>query len=82
MADKIDHIRDSFPDKRHIIDYLLSVDPEFLSLCEDHDACVYALRYWSESSSPEAQTRHDEYRILIQELREEIATVINEVGMK
>lgn len=79
MMGKDHHVRILFPDKHHIVDYLLSVDPEFSSLCEDLDTCAFALRYWSESSLPEANTRLNEYRILIHELKEEIAAFINEI---
>ena len=54
------------------IDRLLKKDPEFQSLCEDHDACVKALRYWIRSKEPEAETRADEYRSLVQALQKEI----------
>ena len=50
----------------------MAKDPEFLNLCEDHDACVDALRYWAKSEKPEAETRVDEYRTLVRELRQEI----------
>ena len=66
------HIRERFPDKKHSIDLLMAKDPEFLNLCEDHDACVDALRYWAKSEKPEAETRVDEYRTLVRELRQEI----------
>ncbi len=54
------------------LDLRLKEDPEFQSLCEDHDACVSALRYWIRSKEPEAEDRATEYRTLIQELEEEI----------
>ena len=70
------HIRERFPDKKHSIDLLMANDPEFLDLCEDHDACVDALRYWAKSEKSEAETRVDEYRTLVQELQEEIAQAL------
>jgi uncharacterized protein YdcH (DUF465 family) len=70
------HIRERFPDKTHAIDLLVAKDPEFLNLCEDHDACVDALRYWAKSEKPEAETRIDEYRALVRELQEEIAQAL------
>ena len=51
-------------------------DPEFLTLCEDIDACVKALRYWDDSKEPEAEARVIEYRTLVRELQEEIAQAI------
>ena len=72
VKDKAHHIRERFPHMHQDIDLLLKNDPEFQSLCEDHDACVNALQYWSKSKEPEAETRADEYRTLIQELKDEI----------
>jgi len=72
MNDKAHHIRERFPDKKHSIDLLMTKDPEFLTLCEDYDVCVDALRYWAKSKEPEAKTRVNEYHALIQELEDEI----------
>ena len=76
MNDKARHIRERFPDKKHSIDLLMAEDPEFLDLCEDHDACVDALRYWAKSKEPEAETRVNEYRTLVRELQEEITQAL------
>ena len=76
MNDKARHIRERYTDKKHVIESLMSKDPEFHDLCEDHDACVDALRYWSASKAAEAETRVNEYRTLIQELLNEIAQVL------
>ena len=76
MNEKTHHIRERFPDKSHIIDLLMAEDSEFLTLCEDYDVCVYALRYWAKSKAPEAETRVNEYRTLIEELEEEITQVL------
>ena len=54
----------------------MAEDPEFLTLCEDHDACVDALRFWTKSKAPEAETRVHEYRTLVRDLQEEIAQAI------
>jgi uncharacterized protein YdcH (DUF465 family) len=70
------HIRERFPEKKHNIDLLVAKDPEFFDLCEDHDACVDALRYWAKSEKPEAETRIDEYRTLVRELQDEIAQAL------
>ncbi len=50
----------------------MAKDPEFLALCEDHDVCVEALRYWAQSNAPESEHRVLEYHALIKELEEEI----------
>ncbi len=70
------HIRERFPDKKHTIDFLMAKDPVFLELCEDHDACVDALRYWAKSKQPEAETRVNEYHILVRELQQEITQAL------
>jgi Na+/phosphate symporter len=72
VDDKTRHIREQFSDKKPSIDLLMAEDPEFLALCEDYDACVNALRYWAESKDPEAETRVNEYRVLVRDLEEEI----------
>ena len=82
MNDKGRHIRERFPDKKHSIDLRMAEDPEFLTLCEDHDACVDALRYWADSKEPEANTRVDEYRTLVRELQEEITQVLEALEPK
>ena len=76
VNDKTRHIRERFPDKSHSIDLLMAKDCEFLALIEDHDACVNALRYWTQSKAPEAETRVNDYRTLIEELEEEITQVL------
>ena len=82
MNDKGRHIRERFPDKKHSIDLRIAEDPEFLALCEDYDACVNALQYWDKSKEPEANTRVDEYRSLVQELGEEINQALTRINRK
>jgi hypothetical protein len=72
VKDQTHHIQERFPDKKHSIDLLMTGDPDFFTLCEDYDACVNALRYWTKSIEPEAKTRVNEYRALVRELEEEI----------
>jgi hypothetical protein len=67
------HIRERFPDKKRQIDILLSRSSEFLTLSEDYDICVTALRYWAGSTAPEAETRVIEYHALIKKLEGEIS---------
>jgi hypothetical protein len=82
VSDKAHHIRERFPDQKHAIDLLILEDPEFLTLCEDHDACVDALRYWAKSQAPEANSRVSEYDTLVQELEEEISQVLTRINRK
>lgn len=72
MNDMMYHIRKRFPEKSETIDFLMVEDPEFRTMCEDYDDCVNACRYWSHSKEPDAETRINEYRTLIQELENEI----------
>ena len=65
-------IRERFPDKIQIIDQLMAEDPEFRDTCEDYDVCVNALRYWSNSTEPEAEIRVNEYRNLAQQIEDEV----------
>ena len=76
MIKKAVHIRDRFPDKKNAIDLLMAQDPEFHTMCEDYDACVNALRYWTESKEPDAKTMVNEYRALVRELQEEISQAL------
>ena len=66
------HIRERFIDKKYSIEQLMAKDPEFRSLCDDYDACINAIQYWSQSNEPEAATMIDEFRNIAQELEEEI----------
>ena len=79
MNDKARHIRERFPEKKHAIDLLMAENPEFIDLCEDHDACVDALRYWANSKSLEAETRVIEYHTLIEQLEEEIFQYLHSI---
>ena len=54
----------------------MAQDPEFLTLCEDHDDCVDAMRYWTQSKAPEAETKVNEYRDLVQELEKEVTEAL------
>ena len=80
MNDKARHIRERFPDKKHSLNLLMAEDSEFLAMCEDYDACVNALRYWTESKEPEAKTRVNEYRALVRDLEEEIAQALTRIN--
>ena len=76
MSDNTRHIQERFPEKSHIIELLMDKDPEFFTLCEDYNACVDALAYWANSKAPKAKIRVEEYRIIIEELEEEIAQIL------
>jgi hypothetical protein len=69
-------ILERFPEKIQALTLLMAEDPEFLSVCEDYDACIEALRYWARSDAPEAAARINEYNTLVRELEEEIIGVV------
>ena len=50
----------------------MAIDSEFLSLCDDYDACINALQYWTKSKEPEAENMIDEFRNIVRELEEEV----------
>ena len=79
MHNKSQYILGRFPDKSHTLALLMAEDPEFLALCEDYDACIEALWYWSQSKEPEAETRVNEYHTLVRELEEEITQILAEL---
>ena len=79
MNDITCRIRERFPDKKHRIDLLLAEDAEFISLSEDYNTCVNALRYWAGSKATEAETRVIEYHTLIKELEEEISQYLSRI---
>ena len=66
------HIRKRFSDQKFSIDQLMAIDSEFLSLCDDYDACINALQYWTKSKEPEAESMIDEFRNIVRELEEEV----------
>ena len=66
------HILEKFPEKSQAIAHLLEEDSEFLAMCEDYDVCIVALQHWEQSKEPEAKTRVNEYRELIEKLEEEV----------
>jgi len=77
MNDKMYHICKRFPEKRETIALLILEDPEFRAMCEDYEDCFQACRYWGLSEEPEAETRVQEYRTIIEELENEIVEALN-----
>ena len=76
MNVKLDKVYERFPGKKHYIEHLTQEDPDFLSLCDDYVACVDALAYWNQSTSPEAGVRIEEYQTLVRELGLEIKQAV------
>ena len=80
MNEIIHYILERLPEKSHLIHLRMEKDPDFATLCEDYNDCVNALRYWSRSKTPEAETRVGEYRIIIREIEEEICQELAATG--
>ncbi len=72
MGDITHHIRERFPDQSDAIAILTAEDSEFYTICEDYGECIKAYSHWIRSNEPEAETRVNEYRNLIQALEAEI----------
>lgn len=66
------HTQRRFTVEKKLLLYLMQANAEFLTVCEDYDACVNALEYWSHHNAPHARERADEYRTLTKELEKEI----------
>ena len=78
MCCKHSAILDRFPEKSEIIISLMARNAEFLGMCEDLEACMNALRYWSQSNEPNAENRIREYCDLVRQLEEEILQAVAE----
>jgi hypothetical protein len=65
-------VMDRFPERREVLKRLFESNQSFQSLCGDYEDCLTALRYWRESSLPEALGFRNEFSALLSELEEEI----------
>jgi len=61
-----------FPENREAVRRLFESNQSFQSLCDEYEACLTALRYWRDSSLPEAFDFRNEFSSLLGELEEEI----------
>ena len=73
---KTHYILERFPDSRDVLTLLLATDPNFLTMCEEYDACIQAKGYWARSNKPEAEARVHEYNTLVEELEKEIVEAL------
>ena len=69
-----------FPKHQEKIKRLFKRNETFQTLCEDYRQCFEALKYWKQSASEEAPDRREEYRMLLQDLAEEILRNVNELN--
>lgn len=72
----LDVLDERFPGQGVILRRLLERDHELRGLCEDLAVSVAAMRRWRLSGVPNAQIRAEEYRLLADELTQEIATFL------
>ena len=77
MVDKLHHFLERFPGKREAIRLLMAENAEFRALCEDYGDCIRARQFWSQSTASEAETRVNEYRTLVEELKKEILEALS-----
>ncbi len=61
-----------FPESRELLGQLFESSQSFQSLCDEYETCLAALRYWRESSLPEAPEFRNEFSSLLSELEQEI----------
>jgi hypothetical protein len=65
-------VMERFPEKREALKRLFEASQSFQLLCDEYEVCLTALRYWRESSLPEAPSFRNEFSSLLSELEEEI----------
>jgi hypothetical protein len=65
-----------FPAHQPAIEALAARDEEFRSLCADFAEAEVALRHWEAAESPTRERLCPEYRQLVQDLADEIATAL------
>ena len=74
-------ILERFPEKSEILIALMARHSDFLAMCEDHEECVKALRYWAQSNEPDADGRVKEYSDLVRQLEEEIIQAVADLAL-
>jgi hypothetical protein len=70
-------ILEIFPDCSNKIKKLYKASQEFHSVCEDYRLCAEALQHWNQSNDKHAPARRLEYKMLLQELVDEIRLFLN-----
>ena len=71
-------VLERFPNYKKTITRLFTGNENFQALCEDHQRCVEALRYWYRSQEEVAEARWDEYNSLLLDLEAEILLRLDE----
>ena len=74
-------ILDRFPEKSEILIALMARNSNFLGMCEDHEECMKALRYWARSNEPYADGRVQEYCDLVRQLEDEIIQAVADLEL-
>jgi hypothetical protein len=71
-----------FPGQQSGVEQLAARDEQFRLLCIDFADAEAALRLWEASSSPTRQQLCAEYRMLIEDLADEIETALRTQGCR
>ena len=73
----LETVAERFPEKKDALAKLFESNQSFQSLCDEYEACMVALRYWRESSLPDAREFLREFSSLLGDLEEEILEHLN-----
>jgi hypothetical protein len=67
----IDALSSQLPDYSGMIAGAFAESAEFRSICADFYVCSRALAYWRDTESVDASAHREEYRTLLQEIKQE-----------
>ena len=67
-----------FPDRKETIKKRFAQSENFKDLCSDYQECLAALEYWKRSEANYAFRRRQEYKVLLQELEEEVLEYLDQ----
>jgi hypothetical protein len=78
--DSLAAVNKYFPAFRELLESLFRENESFRSLCEDFRVCVQAVDYWCHSAQNRgnASTYCEEYRALLEDLKNELEDMIGE----
>ena len=78
--DSLAAVNNYFPAFRELLESLFRENESFRSLCEDFLVCVQAVDYWCHSAQnrEDASTYCEEYRALLEDLKNELEDMIGE----
>jgi exonuclease III len=78
--DSLDAVTTYFPAFRELLESLFQENESFRSLCGDFRVCAQAVDYWCHSAQKRenASTYCEEYRALLEDLKNELEDMIGE----